>query len=115
LERRVFEAAFDAVEQTLDSWKKLDQDGAVEAYALKELKINRDRLLALTSALRIVPKVYAIVEIVMIKFWYDPDWPEPYLPGDLVLGEYSIKMALQIGWSAGDRIVRVEVMPIASC
>jgi hypothetical protein len=62
LERRLFEVAFEAVEQTIDSWKKRDQDGAVEAYALKELKINRDRLLALTSALRIVPKVYEISE-----------------------------------------------------
>ncbi len=115
LERRVFEAAFEAVEHTLDSWKKLDQDGAVEAYALKELKINRNRLLALISALRIVPKVYEIAEIVMIKFWYDPTWPEPHLPGDLVLAEYSIKMALQIGWSGGDGIVRVDVMLIASC
>jgi hypothetical protein len=115
LERQVFEAAFEAVEHTLDSWKKRDQDGAVEAYALKELKINRDRLLALISALRIVPKVCEIAEIVMIKFWYDPSWPEAHLPGDLVLGEYSIRMALQIGWSAGDRIVRVDVMSIASC
>jgi|SRR5579863_601422 len=115
LERRVFEIAFEAVEHTLDSWKKLDQDGAVEAYALKELKINRNRLLALISALRIVPKVYEIVEIAIIKFWYDPEWPAPHLPGDLVLAEYPIKMALQIGWSAGDRVVRVDVIPIASC
>jgi hypothetical protein len=62
-----------------------------------------------------VPQVYEISEIVMIKFWYDPSWPEPHLRGDLVLGEWSIKMALQIGWSAGDRIVRVDVMPLASC
>jgi hypothetical protein len=69
LERRLFEVAFEAVEQT----------------------------------------------IVIIKFWYDASRPEPHLPGDLVLGEYSIKMALQIRWSARDRIVRIDVMPIASC
>jgi hypothetical protein len=115
LERHVFEAAFKAVERTLDSWKKRDQDGAVEAYALKELKINSNRLLALTSALRTVPRVYEIAEVVMIKFWYDTSWPEPHLPDDLVLAEYSIKMPLQVGWSATDRIVRVDVMPIASC
>jgi hypothetical protein len=116
LERRVFEAVFEVVEHTLDSWKKLDQDGAIEAYALKELKINRDRLLALISALRIVPKVYEIAEIVIIKFWYDPSWQEPHLPyDDMILAEYSIRIALQIEWSGDEKLVRIEVMPIATC
>jgi hypothetical protein len=116
LERSIFAAAFEAIEHTLDSWKKRDQDGAVEAYALKELKINCDRLLTLISALLIVPKVYEMAEIDMIKFWYDPSWPEPHLPDDdLILAEYSIPMPLQVEWSADEKLVRVKVLPIASC
>lgn len=115
LERHIFEAAFEAVERALDSWKQ-DLGRTVEAYALKELKINPDRLLALISGLRTLPMVYEIAEIILIKYWYEPSWSEPHLPDDdLVLAEYSIKMPLQVGWSAGDRIVRVDVMPIASC
>jgi hypothetical protein len=115
LERHVFKAAFEAVECTLDSWKQ-DLGREIEAYALKELKINRDRLLALISALRTVPKVYEVVEIITIKHWYEHSEPEPHLPyDDFVLAEYTIRIPLQIEWSADEKLVRVEVMPMASC
>jgi hypothetical protein len=115
LERYVFEAAFEAIERTLDPWKQ-DLGGAVEVYALKELKISSDCLLALISGLRVVPRVYEIAEITIVKYWYDRSWPEPPLPyGDVILAEYTIRIPLQIGWSAEDRVVRVDVMPIASC
>lgn len=115
LERCVFEAAFEAVERALDSWKR-GHDGTVEAYALKELKINSDGLLALISGLRTVQKVYEIAEIIMLKYWHDTSWPEPHLPDeDSVLAEYSIRVPLQVRWSAEHRVVCVEVMPIASC
>jgi len=39
LERQVFRSTFQAVERMLDSWKR-EQDGTVDAYALKELLLN---------------------------------------------------------------------------
>jgi hypothetical protein len=115
LERHVFEEAFEAIDRTLDSWKR-DQGGSVEVYALKELKISSDRLLALISGLRIAPRVYEIAEITIVKYWYDKNWPQPPMPyDDVVLAEFSIRMPIQVGWSAEDRVVRVDVMSIASC
>jgi hypothetical protein len=91
-----------------------DLGGAVKVYGRKELKIGSDRLLALISGLRVVPKVYEVAEITMVQYWYNKSWPQPPLPyDDVVLAEYSIRMPLQIGWSAEDRIVRVEVMSMA--
>ena len=89
----------------------------VEAYALKELKVSSDRLSLFVSGLRILPKVYDVVEITVIKHWYDSSWQEPHLPNgdDTVLAEYSLKVPLQIGWSFEEGLFRVEVMQIASC
>jgi hypothetical protein len=50
LDRHVFEAGFKAIEKMLNLWKQEDQ-GVVDAYALKEFKLTPQRLTALTSAL----------------------------------------------------------------
>jgi hypothetical protein len=113
LERHVFRAAFCAVGHMLDAWKQ-SKDGEVEAYALKELKISPQRLLRATRGLQTLPRIYEIAEITVIKFWYDPAWPEPQLP-DLVLGEFSFRIPLQIRRSSRDKMFAVEVLPLASC
>ena len=55
-----------------------------------------------------------ILFFLYIKFWYDPDWPQPPLP-DLVLSEFSFKVPLQIRQSSTDKMFVVEVLPLASC
>jgi hypothetical protein len=115
LERYVFEAIFKAIERMLECWK-CERDGLVEAYALKEVKISPDRLLMLTRSLHSLKRVHEITGITAIKYWYDESWPEPNLPGDdLVVAEYSIRIPLQVQWSGDEKLVRVEVMTIASC
>ena len=95
---------------------KCERDGLVEAYALKEVKICSDRLLMLTRSLSSLQKVHEITRITTIKYWYDPSWPEPNLPGDdLVLAEYSIRIPLQVQWSGDENLVHAEVMTIGSC
>ncbi len=107
-----FRAAFCAVGHMLDAWKQRN-DGEVEAYALKELKISPQRLLRATRGLQTLQKIYEIAEITVIKYWYDPAWPEPQCP-DLVLGEFSFRIPLQIRRSH-DKMFLVEVLPLASC
>ena len=115
LERYVFEAIFKAIERMLAGWK-CERDGLVEAYALKEVRISSDRLLMLTRSLFSLQKVHEITRITTIKYWYDPSWPEPNLPGrELTLAEYSIRIPLQLQWSGDENLVHAEVMTIASC
>jgi hypothetical protein len=91
-----------------------EKDGEVEAYALKELRISPQRLLRVTRGLQTIQRIYEIAEITVIKFWYDPAWPEPQFP-DLVLGEFSLRIPLQIRRSSDDKMFVVEVLPLASC
>jgi hypothetical protein len=43
LERLLFQATFEAIETLLKSWNR-EEDGVVDAYALKELKLTRECL-----------------------------------------------------------------------
>jgi len=114
LERRAFRAMYRAIEQMLDAWK-VEENCAVDAYALKELKINPDVLRSVTNGLQAIRRVHEIVEITVIKYWYDLSWPGPHLPSDLVLGEYSLRIPLEIMWSANERLISVEVMNMCLC
>lgn len=114
LEQYTFHAAFKCVERMLEGWKQ-ERDGWVEAYALKALKINSKRLESLTRALQTVKTVYEMAEITVIKYSYDPSWPKPHLPGDLVDGEFSLRIPLQFARSSGQKLISVEVMSLALC
>jgi hypothetical protein len=56
-----------------------------------------------------------VLEITVLKFWYDPLWPGKDLSDDLVLAEYSLKIPLQLRWPAGEELISVELLPFASC
>jgi hypothetical protein len=115
LDRYVFQTIFRATECMLESWK-CERDGTVDAYALKELKIKPNRLSSLTRALCSVGMLHDIVEVCLVKYWYDPGWPGPNLPDDdLVIAEYCIRVPVQIRWSGDQKLVHVEVLPLASC
>ena len=63
---------------------KLPTEGVVDAYTLKQLNISGKRLARVASALRTSPRVHEIVELSVIKYWYDCSWSEPQFP-DLIL------------------------------
>lgn len=112
---QLFNAIFRAVQRTLDSWKR-EQDGTMDAYALKRLKISSERLASLMNGLWSMKQVHDVVEVTVIKYWYDPSWPEPHLPAiDLILAEFSFHVPIQLGWSSDEDLVRVGVMPISLC
>jgi hypothetical protein len=99
----------------LDSWKK-EEDGAIDSYALKELKISSSRVVSVTNALTVLPQVHEMVRITVMKYWYDQSWSEPHLPEeDLVLAEFTLQVPLEVRRSAGEDSVKVEVMLLSSC
>lgn len=76
---------------------KLKADGVVEAYALRALKISPERLESVTRGLYTLAEEHEIVEISVIKYWYDPSWPEPdhSYDLDLALAEFSFHLSLE--------------------
>lgn len=115
IQKQAFKEAFQAIQRLLDLWRTNDGT-TVEAYALKELKISAPRLVSLTTGLCALKKVHDIVEVTVVKFWYDPLWLSKPVPLDeLVLAEYSLKIPLQLQWSADHRLISVRILPIATC
>jgi hypothetical protein len=115
IEKRVFKEVFRAIQRLLHLWTTGDGI-AVEAYALKELKISAARLVSLTTGLCALKHVHDLVEVTVVKFWYDSLWLSKPVPiADLVLAEYSFKIPLQLRWAADQRLISVQILPIASC
>jgi hypothetical protein len=114
LDRYVFGAAFKAVERMLELWKKEDE-GVVDAYALKELNLSPERLAALTNCLSALQKTQDVVGITIMKYWYDASWPGRPFPCDLVTAEFSLNLPLQFRWAASDKLLDVAVMHFSLC
>ena len=87
----------------------------MEAYALKELKISPQRLVSLTTGLYALKRVHDVLEVTIVKFWYDSGWLSKPVPSDLVLAEYSFKIPLQLRWATDQRLIGVEILHAASC
>jgi hypothetical protein len=113
LERLVFQATFEAIEILLKSWN-CEEDGVVDAYALKELRITRECLASIINGLRNLRQVYELARITAIKYWYDVTWPGPHEP-DLILAEYSLNVPFRVGWPDGNKILDVQVLPLCPC
>jgi hypothetical protein len=71
------------------------------------------QLARVASALQTLPLVHEIVEVSVMKYWYDSSWAGPQFP-DLVLAEFSVRVPLRFRRSE-EEIVAVEVLPLASC
>jgi len=98
----------------LSLWK-LEEEGTVDAYALKELKLSPQRLTAIMGALNTLKTVQEVVEINVMKYWYDASWPGRPLPCDLVTAEFSLNLPLQFQWSACEKLLDVTVMHLSLC
>lgn len=109
-----FKAAFQAIERMLELWAQKGER-VVDAYALKELKIDVPRLVSLVNGLRSLQRIHEVVEITVIKYWYDPLWPGRHLPDDLALAEFSLTVPLQFRWAADEKLISVEIMLTSSC
>jgi hypothetical protein len=114
IEKRAFKEIFQAIQRMLDTWKT-NEGTAVDAYALKELKISPRRLVSLTTGLCALKRVHDVLEVTAVKFWYDSGWPSKPVPGELVLAEYALKIPLQLRWAADQRLISVEILPAALC
>jgi hypothetical protein len=114
VDRSAFRVAFQVMECMLDSWKR-HQEGTVEAYTLKELKISPQRLVSLTSGLCNLKRMHEVLEITVIKYWYIADEKGRHLPCGFELDEFSLRIPAQFRWAADEKIVSVEVLSAALC
>jgi hypothetical protein len=113
IEKRAFKEVFQAIQRMLDGWET-HEGTATDAYALKEVKISPQRLVSLTTGLCVLKRVHDVLEITVVKFWYDSLWLSKPVPlGELVLAEYSFKIPLQLRWAADQRLISVEILPVA--
>ena len=85
----------------------------VDAYTLKQLKISGQQLARVALALQTLARVHEIVEISIVKYWYDSSWSEPQFP-DLVLAEFCVNIPLQFRRSL-EQLIAIEILPFASC
>jgi hypothetical protein len=115
IEKRAFKEVFQAIQRLLDLWRT--DDGITgEAYALKELKISAARLVSFNPGLCALKQVHELVEVTVVKFWYDSVWLSKPVPIDeLALAEYSFKIPLQLRWAADQRLISVQILRIACC
>jgi hypothetical protein len=56
LGRQIFKSTFETITRLLDSWKQ-EQDGTVEAYTLKELKVSSKTLVSFTNAVHSLRRI----------------------------------------------------------
>jgi hypothetical protein len=73
IKKRTFKEVFRAIQRLLHLWTTGD-GVAVEAYALRELKNSAARLVSLTTGLCALKHVHDLVEVTVVKFWYDSLW-----------------------------------------
>jgi hypothetical protein len=114
LERLTFRAMFSAIERMLSTWN-VNEDGVVDAYALKELQISHSCLRSLVISLQTLGHVHVIAKITVTKYWYDQSWSGSTLPSDLVLAEYSLLIPLHFAWSTDERLISAQVMTVCLC
>jgi hypothetical protein len=112
-ERALFKSAFLAIEQLLGTWGH-EADGVAEAYTLGMLCIDSERLHGMATALQNMSRIHEVVGVSVIKYWYDPDWPEPRSP-ELVLCEFTFRVPLQFHRALDQTFATVCVMHIANC
>ena len=115
IEREAYRFAFQSINQLLDGWKQIEE-GVIEAYCLKQLRLSSDFLKSLVPGLQYLERVHEVAECTILKYWYDPSWPGPHLPGgELTLAEYSLNIPLQFRRTYREEVLSVEVMPLALC
>ena len=115
IEKQAFRQVFQAIQRMLDTWKT-NEGTAVDAYALKELKVSPQRLESLTTGLCALKRVHDVLEVTALKFWYDSVWPSKPVPSeDVVLAEYSFQIPLQLRWAADQSLISVEILTTALC
>lgn len=115
LERAVFRSVYRAIKKMLDGWSWAE-DTIVNAYALKELGVSKERLKALTNGLNSLRQVHDVAQITLTKHWYDPKWPYADSPTfETVLAEYTLNVPFQVGWSACQELISARVLPISQC
>ena len=70
--------------------------------------------MGITDGLRNLPRIHGVAGITVVKYWYDPAWPQPHEP-DMILAEFSLDIPYRVQWSAGENIVDAETLAFSGC
>jgi len=73
LERQIFQSLFQSLSAFLKSWNH-EEDELISAYTPKEIRISPDRISSIASALTSIGRAQDVVDITVLKYWYDPEW-----------------------------------------
>jgi len=93
-----------------------EDEGVVDAYTLKELKLSPERLTALLGVLKMLQKVHEVVEITVMKYFYDASCSGNQFPcDDFVTAEFSLNLPLQFRWSSSEKLLEVDIMHLSFC
>jgi hypothetical protein len=116
LERWVFDAIGEAIQTELDKWEEPD-DRDVNAYGFKSISITRDEVASIAAVLRANKPAHCVLEIQLIKYWYDPTWGSGGVPDtDLITDEFAVSIPLRVRWSTmKDGLVTADVLRLNSC
>jgi hypothetical protein len=97
----LFDAIFEGVRRHLHSWEHRDSDGFLNCYAVKEVKMDSERIRNLARSVVTSGAATEIVQVTILKYWDDPDdpnGPTPILTDDLILGESPVWTLVDLGW-----------------
>jgi len=71
--------------------------------------------LGLASSLCAVGEAFDILQITVIKYWYDLKWKDSTPSEDLILAEFALSVPIRIRWGWGEHLVVSDVEPLYSC
>ena len=114
LERLIFQSLFQSLSAFLKGWNH-EEDGLINAYTLRMIKISPNRLSSIAGALTSIRRAHDVIGLTVLKYWYDPEWKMTWPSNDLILAEFSLVVPLQFRWGNGEGVVTTDILTLSSC
>jgi hypothetical protein len=113
-ERHVFETLFLDLSAFLKGWNH-EEEGSINAYVIKRIDISPDRISSIASALTPIRRAHDVVDMTVLKYWYDPDWKITYPSEDLILAELSVSIPVRLRLDGAEGAIVTDILPSSSC
>jgi hypothetical protein len=111
----LFCAIFEGVGRHLRAWEHRDSDGFLNCYAVKEVKMDSERIRHLARTVVTSGTATEIVQVTILKYWDDPNGPTPILTDDLILGESPVWALVDLGWDFHEKRFAVKIRSVTYC
>jgi hypothetical protein len=114
LEREIFESLYQELSAFLKNWNH-EEDGMIDAYAIKEISISPNRVSSIASALTSIRQAYEVIGMTVFKYWYDPAWKLTGPSSDLILAEFPLSIPVRFQLCSAEKVIAVDILSILSC